>query len=194
MFTVFENYLKQWTELSDIELSQIREAGVERNLRKWQSILHDREIWKYNCFISSGCFRMYRFGEDGIDHTMRFGIENWWMTDQESYNSGKPSQYNIEALAKSTIILWTKESWQHLLSTIPGLKIFNEGLQARAYEASQRRIYSLISGSAEEKYVEFQQTYPNVFNKVPLHMVASYLGMSRETLSRVRREYVKSEK
>ena len=194
MFSQFKTYLEQFTEIPGDQILMICEAGTERTLRKSQSLLHDGEVWNYNCFIISGCFRLYRFGEDGTDHTMRFGIENWWMTDQESYNSGKPSQYNIEALAKSTIILWTKESWQHLLSTIPGLKIFNEGLQARAYEASQRRIYSLISGSAEEKYVEFQQTYPNVFNKVPLHMVASYLGMSRETLSRVRREYVKSEK
>lgn len=119
---------------------------------------------------------------------MRFGIESWWMTDQESYNNRTPSEYNIEALSKSTVILWTKEDWQYLLSAIPALKLFETGLQARAYEASQRRIYSLISGSAEEKYIEFQKTYPQIFNKVPLYMVASYLGMSRETLSRIRKE------
>lgn len=166
----------------------ICEVGMERTLRKSQSLLHDGEVWNYNCFIISGCFRLYRFGEDGTDHTMRFGIENWWMTDQESYNNRTPSLYNIEALSKSTVILWTKETWQHLMSAIPALKLFEEGLQARAYEAAQRRIFSLISGSAEEKYIEFQKTYPNVFNKVPLYMVASYLGMSRETLSRIRKE------
>jgi len=71
------------------------------------------------------------------------------------------------------------------------LKKFNEILLAKSYEASQRRIFSLISYSAEEKYNEFQKTYPSVFNRVPLHMVASYLGVSRETLSRIRKEYTK---
>jgi len=188
MFSQFKTYLEQFTEIPGDQILMICEAGTERTLRKSQSLLHDGEVWNYNCFIISGCFRLYRFGEDGTDHTMRFGIENWWMTDQESYNNRTPSEYNIEALSKSTVILWTKETWQHLLSEIPALKLFEEGLQARAYEASQRRIYSLISGSAEEKYTEFQKTYPNVFNKVPLYMVASYLGMSRETLSRIRKD------
>ncbi|MFY1045980.1 hypothetical protein [Chryseobacterium sp. GP-SGM7] len=75
-----------------------------------------------------GCCRLYRFGEDGTDHTMRFGIENWWMTDQESYNNGTPSEYNIEALAKSSVILWKKDSWQSLISTIPALNLFEEAL------------------------------------------------------------------
>lgn len=190
MLSPFKTYLEQFTEISGTEIRMICEAGTERTLRKSQSLLHDGEVWNYNCFIISGCFRLYRFGEDGTDHTMRFGIENWWMTDQESYNNRTPSLYNIEALSKSTVILWTKETWQHLLSAIPVLKIFEEGLQARAYEASQRRIFSLISGSAEEKYTEFQKTYPNVFNKVPLYTVASYLGMSRETLSRIRKDSI----
>lgn len=188
MFSPFKTYLEQFADISEDQIRMICEAGMERTLRKSQSLLHDGEVWNYNCFIISGCFRLYRFGEDGTDHTMRFGIENWWMTDQESYNNSTPSLYNLEALSKSTVILWTKETWQHLMSAIPALKLFEEGLQARAYEAAQRRIFSLISGSAEEKYIEFQKTYPNVFNKVPLYMVASYLGMSRETLSRIRKE------
>ena len=188
MFSLVKSYLEQFTEISEDQIRIICEAGMERTLRKSQSLLHDGEVWNYNCFIISGCFRLYRFGEDGTDHTMRFGIENWWMTDQVSYNNSTPSLYNIEALSKSTVILWTKGTWQYLMSAIPALKLFEEGLQARAYEAAQRRIFSLISGSAEEKYIEFQKTYPNVFNKVPLYMVASYLGMSRETLSRIRKE------
>lgn len=191
MFDVFENYLRAWVAISQQELQLIRDASSEKTLRKWQSILHDGEVWKTNCFITSGCCRLYRFGKEGTDHTMRFGVENWWMTDQESYNNGTPSEYNIEALTASKVIIWTKDSWEELLLTIPTLKLFNERLLARAYETSQRRIYSLISGSAEEKYLEFQQTYPQVFNKVPLHMVASYLGISRETLSRIRREFTK---
>jgi CRP-like cAMP-binding protein len=126
-----------------------------------------------------------------VDHTLRFGVDNWWISDQESYNQEKPSQYNIEALAASKVMIWTKAKWEELLHLLPVLKWYNEQLLARSYEASQRRIYSLISSSAEERYTEFQNTYPSVFNKVPLHMVASYLGISRETLSRIRKDFTK---
>lgn len=192
MSQVFEKYIRGWVEISDDELRLIIAAGTEKTLRKWQSILHDGEVWKLNCFISSGCFRLYRFGKNGTDHTIRFGVENWWITDQESYNQGTPSEYNIEALAASKVITWKKDDWTQLMATIPALKLFNDKLHDRAYETSQRRIFSLISSSAEEKYLEFQKTYPNIFNQVPLHMVASYLGISRETLSRIRKEFAKS--
>ena len=192
MFEVFESYLRNWTAISDEEMDLIRSAGTGKRLRKWQSILHDGEIWKINCFITSGCFRLYRFGPDGTDHTLRFGIENWWISDQESYNHEKPSEYNIEALAASTVVIWTKPQWEELLNSIPALGVFREQLFARSLETANRRIYSLISSSAEENYLEFQKTYPNVFNKVPLHMVASYLGISRETLSRVRASFTKN--
>jgi CRP-like cAMP-binding protein len=194
MFETFEKYVKDWVDISAEELEIIRTASTEKSLRKWQSILHDGEVWKINCFIASGCFRLYRFGKDGTDHTLRFGVENWWISDQESYNHGTPSLNNIEALAASTVIIWTKDKWDELIATIPALKLFYEKLLARGYETSQHRIYSLISGSAEEKYLEFQHTYPKIFNKVPLHMVASYLGISRETLSRIRKEQTKPKK
>lgn len=191
MFENFENYLRKHVEISDTDLKLIRAGSVERKMRKWQPILQDGEVWRINCFIASGCLRLYRFDSEGKDHTLRFGVDNWWITDLESYNHGTPSVYNIEALAATNVIIWTKDKWQELMEAIPTLRTFNESLLANSYEASQRRIYSLISCSAEVKYNEFQKTYPNIFNRVPLHMVASYLGISRETLSRIRKEYTR---
>ena len=192
MFEVFEKYLRGFCEISADDLHSVREAATIKNLRKRQSLLHDGEIWRSICFISSGCCRLYRFDEEGVDHTVRFGIENWWIGDWESYHHQKPAKYNIEALSASSVILWSKPAWEELLQNIPALKYFYDGLTTRAYETSQERIYSLISSSAEERYLEFQKTYPKVFNKVPLHMVASYLGISRETLSRLRKDFTKT--
>jgi CRP/FNR family transcriptional regulator, anaerobic regulatory protein len=191
MFETFEKHLRDHVDISVAELELIRAAGVKRTVRKWQPLLQDGEVWRINCFIASGCFRLYRFSDDGTDHTLRFGVDGWWISDQESYNNEKPSDYNIEALAASVVFVWTKEKWIELMAMIPALKKFNEILLAKSYEASQRRIFSLISYSAEEKYKEFQKTYPSVFNRVPLHMVASYLGISRETLSRIRKDYAR---
>ncbi|MBF4516915.1 Crp/Fnr family transcriptional regulator [Flavobacterium sp. ANB] len=190
MFEVFEKYIREKVVISDEDIALVRASSTIKKLRKGQSILHEGEVWAITCFIASGCFRLYRYDKEGFDHTARFGIENWWISDQESYNNQKPSEYNIEALAASTVIVWTKVAWEELMNTIPAMRLFNEQLLARGYESSQRRIFSLISHSAQEKYLDFQNTYPNVFNSVPLHMVASYLGISRETLSRIRREFI----
>ncbi len=190
MFEVFARYLRDHTDLSNEDLEIICAAGVQRNLRKWQPLLQDGEIWKINCFIASGSLRIYRISDDGKEHTFRFGVETWWVTDVESYNNEKPSLYNIEALENSIVIVWTKEKWISLMREIPALRAFQDRLTASSYEASQRRIYSLISSSAEEKYTEFQKTYPTIFNRVPLHMVASYLGVSRETVSRLRKNFL----
>jgi len=191
MFDVFEKHVRSYVAISQQELEWIRAGCTERKIRKWHSILQHGEVWRINCFIASGCFRLYRIDDNGSDHTLRFGVDNWWISDQESYNNEKGSDYNIESLAESTVLIWSKEKWTELMEKIPALKKFNEILLAKSYEASQRRIYSLISFSAEQKYIEFQQTYPNVFNRVPLHMVASYLGISRETLSRIRKDATK---
>jgi hypothetical protein len=101
--------------------------------------------------------RVYRIGEDGREHTFRFVVESWWVTDVESYNREIPSLFNIEALSASSVLIWTKKKWTKLMEQIPALKQCQEILMANSYEASQRRIYSLISLSAEEKYNEFQK-------------------------------------
>jgi len=191
MSAVFEKYLRDLVDISQDDLAVVLAAAKTKTLRKWQSLLHDGEVWRSMCFITSGCFRLFRYDDDGVDHTVRFGVENWWITDQESYNHGTPSKYNIEALAHSTVLIWSKNDWEQLLAAIPAFKIFYDRLVARAFETSQDRIYLLISSSAEQRYLEFQRTYPKVFNKVPLHMVASYLGISRETLSRLRKDFTK---
>jgi CRP-like cAMP-binding protein len=192
MFDIFERYIQQISSIPEADLAMVREKCTEKKMRKGQSLLHEGEIWSINCFVTSGCLRLYRTDKEGVEHTARFAIENWWITDMESYIHQKPSEYSIEALSSSTVIVWSKTAWQEILNTSPALKLFNDQLLERAYIASQKRIFSLISSNAAEKYFEFQKTYPNVFNKVPLHMVASYLGISRETLSRIRREYAKT--
>jgi len=189
MFEIFDKYLLELANINEEELAAIHASAKIKHFRKWQSLLHDGEILRSMCFISSGCFRLFRYDQHGNDHTVRFGVENWWMNEPESFNNGMPSRYNIEALATSTLIIWNKADLLELQASIPSFKHFFNCLNSRALEAAHDRIFNLISASAEERYVQFQKTYPKVFNSVPLHMVASYLGISRETLSRIRRDY-----
>lgn len=191
-FEIFESYLKDNSGLTAQELDQVRAVVVNRRLRKRQYLLQEGNVCHFNCFVAKGCLRNYRVSEDGNEHILRFAVENWWMSDQESYNNGTRSKNHIDALEDSEVLLIEKQDFNNLLNNIPNFKDFIFDLKARSFDASQNRIMSNISDTAEEKYSNFIEMYPDIFNRVPLRMIASYLGVSRETLSRIRNQYAKA--
>ncbi|KIO74697.1 cyclic nucleotide-binding protein [Pedobacter lusitanus] len=191
MFKIFAAYLVEKAGLNDKELKQIEDLTVTKKLRKRQYLLQEGDISDYRAFITKGCLRMYYLSTDGIEHTIKFAVENWWITDDESYNSGGPTKYNIDALENSELLLIKKENLNLLFNSIPKFRDLKDRLGIKRFEASQNRILSSITETAEKKYDNFIRLYPQIYNRVPLHMVASYLGLSRETLSRVRKKYAK---
>jgi len=189
MFEAFEKYLTEKADLDAEEINAVRAVCVEKKFRKRQYLLQEGDVCHYECFIVKGCLRMYTVGGDGIEHILRFAVENWWISDRESYNNGNPSKCNIDALENCEVILINKPDFLHLLTTIPKLRNFVDILLARSYDAIQNRVMGAISYSTEEKYQNFITRFPDIFYRVPLHMIASYLGVSRETLSRVRSHF-----
>jgi CRP-like cAMP-binding protein len=189
MFKAFEIYLKEKADLTADELDAVRAVSVEKKIRKRQYLLQEGDVCLHNCFIVKGCLRLYRVSEGGTEHILRFGVENWWISDHESYNTGNPSKGNIDALENAEVILIDKPAFVNLMMTIPRFKDFIERLKARSFDASQNRIMSNISYTAEERYQYFMTSFPDIFHRVPLHMIASYLGVSRETLSRIRSQF-----
>jgi CRP-like cAMP-binding protein len=188
MFDALATYLVEKGGLTNDELKLVEEVTVPRRVRKRQYLLQEGDVSHYNSFVVKGCLRLYLVSGDGQEHVMRFGVENWWMSDYDSYQSGLPSKYNIDALEDSELLMIEKKNFDLLVETIPNFKRLIDKLVAKNYEAHQNRILSNISETAEEKYENFIKTYPAIFDRVPLHMVASFLGLSRETLSRVRQQ------
>jgi len=194
MFDVLVKYLREKGSLTNDEIEQFRASSITRRFRKRQYLLQEGDICHYNSFVAKGCMRMYRVGDNGAEHMLRFAIETWWMADYESYNSGNPSKNNIDALEDTDLIMIKKNDFDALVKAIPNFLIFKEKLETRSYDASQNRILSNISDTAEKRYENFIQKYPDIYNRVPLHMIASYLGLTRETLSRIRKQYAKTDK
>ena len=188
MFSALATYLTEKGGLTNDELKQVEEAAIPKKIRKHQYLLQEGDHSSYNSFVVKGCFRLYSIGKDGEEHVMRFAIENWWISDYDSYQSGLPSKYNIDALEDGELLMIKKEKFDNLIETIPSFKKLIDKLVAKNYEAHQNRILSNISESAEEKYENFIRTYPVIYDRIPLHMIASFLGLSRETLSRVRKQ------
>ena len=148
--------------------------------------MREGEICQHKIFISKGLLRTYLLKEDGTETVMRFAAENSWYLEHESYHFQTPTKYNIEAIEDSEVILWTRENFEALLLVSPVLRELAERLRIDSLHAGQDRILMNISATSEEKYQAFVHSFPDIFRRVPLHMVASYLGVSRETLSRIR--------
>jgi CRP-like cAMP-binding protein len=186
MFETFEKYILTKASFTAEELQQMQKLAVVKKLRKRQFLLQEGEVCRHKTFVAKGLLRAYRLADDGTEHIMRFAPENGWMIDNESYSNQKPSQFYIEAMEDSVLVMWTRDDMNELFESIPAFKLFSEQVKEQSINDSQQRILINISYTAEEKYKAFIASFPEVFNRVPLHMVASYLGVSRETLSRIR--------
>ncbi len=168
------------------EVNLLRSKCVLKKLRKKQLLLHEGEINRYKIFVLNGLLRNYSLADDGYEYIMRFTDKDGWTTDPESYYNQVPSRFNIDALEPSEVIMWNREDFEALKQSIPVLSTYSEAMITQNAALTQKRVLMNISASAEEKYVDFVNSFPNIINRVPLHMVASYLGVSRETLTRIR--------
>ncbi|GAB3993659.1 cyclic nucleotide-binding domain-containing protein [Spirosoma daeguense] len=187
MFTVFEKYIRtQIPNLSDDDIRLMKAVSIEKTIPRKQSLLKAGEVCHYKIFIINGFLRTYRIGEDGSEHIIQFSPELSWTTDGESYASRIPSVYNIDALEDSQVVMWSKDRFDALFEQIPALKDFSEQLISRNLYASRNRLYKAISATPSEKYEDFISANPGILLRIPLRMVASYLGVSVKTLTRIR--------
>jgi CRP-like cAMP-binding protein len=188
MFETFQHYITPKTALSADELELIKSGSISKRIRKHQYLLQEGDVFRHKVFVVKGCFRLYRVDEAGTEHVLSFATENGWISDRESYTTGQPSKSNIDALEDSEVLIWTKDNFELLKEKIPAVKDFEDDLLAKSFAASQNKVYAAISFTAEEKVQCFLSSFPDIFNRVPMQMIASHLGISRETLSRVRHQ------
>jgi len=186
MFDAFITYLQSKFSLTDDQAVKVKEVCRLKKLRRRQYLLQEGDVWRYNAFVQKGLLRTYRVDDKGQEHIIQFSAENWWAGDRYSYLSETPARYAIEALENTDVVLIAKNDYDSLLEALPAFNTFARMLLERTFVAAQNRIHADISFSAEERYQDFIKTHPTLLNRVPQHMIASYLGLKPETLSRVR--------
>ncbi|MFD0763777.1 Crp/Fnr family transcriptional regulator [Mucilaginibacter lutimaris] len=192
MFADFEKYIRAHVELTDDEVALFRKTAVEQTLRRKGFLLQQGNICRYKIFVCKGLLRTYRTTETGSEHILQFSPENSWTTDPESYNNLTSSVYNIDALEPSEVVMWAKKDFDDLFKNLPALKAYSEDMIQRNLYRTRDRLFFNQTATAEEKYDDFVKNFPGIMARVPLHMVASFLGLSRETLSRIRHAQVKA--
>lgn len=184
----FRTYLISNLDITEGELSTLLENYSSITYKKDDFLLRENEHCNNTFFVEEGLLRQYSISNNGKEHTISFGPENWFVTDRESMNFDKPSSFNIQALEDSKVAALDDHFINLLSDKIPSFTSFNNKLLHNHIRQLQHRINLLLGASAEERYLEFVAMYPNILLRVPQIMVASYLGITPESLSRVRKE------
>ena len=188
MFEKLRAYFETKMDLNDDQFRIIERTFTPRKMSKGEFLQREGEAAKYGAFVISGCLRSYKIDQKGKEHILQFAPENWWISEFESAMRGESAHYFIDAIADSEILVSDFESQRRLMDEVPAFgKSFLEGQQRRT-AAKDHRIISSLSATAEERYLDFIKTYPSIAQVVPQHMVASYLGLTPETISRVRKQ------
>ena len=188
MFDLLYKKINEKTTLPTEQFELCKPFFTQKKLRKRQFILNEGDVSKYNIFVAKGLLRSYTIDEKGNEHILQFALEGWWTADLYSFFTDEPSLFNIEALEDSELLLITRPSWESLLDKVPAIERYFRILVQNSLIATQRRLIGSLSETAEQKYVKFMNAYPDSVQRVPQHMIASYLGITRETLSRLRRD------
>ncbi|HEY0042436.1 MAG TPA: Crp/Fnr family transcriptional regulator [Flavisolibacter sp.] len=175
-------------QLTDAEKALVKSFFVPKKLRKKQFLLQEGDVCKYTAFVESGILRSYSIDEKGGEHILQFAFEGWWIGDQYSFLTGEPSTYTIDALEDCQLLLITKEAEDNMLESVPKMERFFRILMQNSMIAMQRRLVNSLSKTAEEKYSDLVVSCPSIPQRVPQHMMASFLGITPETLSRIRKQ------
>lgn len=192
MYESLFSYIHRYSEspLTNAEEELIKKSFFPKALKKKQMFLVQGHICHYTGFILKGAMRLYSIDSSGTEHVIQLAIENWWMVDRESFLMKTPSVYNIDAWEDTELLTLKHDDLLQILN-IPAIKEMFWQMNQSNYIASQKRLNYSITLPAKERYEELLKNYPDFVQRFPQHTIASYLGINKETLSRVRSKLVK---
>lgn len=173
--------------LTEEDQELIKNYLTVKKLRKRQYLLQEGDVCKVVAFVENGALRLYRVDEDGTEHIVQFALDGWFITDLYSFLTNEPSTYNIDAIEDSELVLISRPASEELRKLSAKYQEFIFQATSEAYIQLERRITSTISLGLEERYKDLVTNFPTITQRVPQHMIASYMGLTPETISRVRK-------
>jgi len=190
---VHKNLLAYIRERATSPLTSDEEALIvatfqPKKLRKKQYFLEEGNVCKYVGFIVKGAMRQYSVDDKGVEHIVQLYIENYWASDRESAVTLTPSRFNIDAWENTELLVARVTDMLDLIEKVPSFGQMTRLMDQRSFIVSQRRLNSTISNTAEKRYEEFADNHPQFIQRFPQHLIASFLGITKETLSRIRKQ------
>ena len=186
------DYFQSILPLTQEEQAIVAEVFIARKVKRRHFILQQGDICTLNTFVVEGCFRMYMIDANGKEHNLQFAIENWWIGDIGSFHSEAPSQLYIEAMENAVVLQIKRKDQLRLFVEYPKFNRIFRVIAENALISTQKRVLQNISSTAEERYLDFLQHYPDFFHRISNVQIASYLGVTPEFLSTIRKKLSKS--
>lgn len=190
MSEIFKSHLEKFIKVNDDDFSAILDYFQIINVKKKENLLVEGEICKSHFFVLTGCLRKFFVNEKGNEQTTEFAIETWWLTDNLAYEHQLPTEFYIQAVEKSELLVINYEAQKKLLERFPEMEKYFRFIYQRAFAAAQMRIKYLFSYSKEEFYHQLVKKHPEFVQRIPQYLIASFLGFTPEYLSEIRTKRV----
>lgn len=179
------NQIEQIIQLTDEEFAIVLQHFQIKYFKKHQIVLHEGDYAPFEFFVINGLMRVTRIDAEGKEHILQFAMENWWITDAEAFHNKTRSTLIVDCLENTEALALTLENKEKLCREIPKMQTFFLRKTTSGYIALQKRILCFLSSNATDRYHNLISLYPGLIQRVPKSMIASYLGVTRETLSRL---------
>lgn len=186
--TLLLETLRSRVSVPDDEFREYIAMAEFRHYKKNEHVFRNGDIPRFNVFITKGCMRTYYIGEGGTERTTNFAEERYWTGDLESMRAGKATQQNLQAVEDTDVITLSREKWEHAYERFEWLKAIHAKGQQRRAAVLAEHVGHLLTDTPETNYLRLQKERPKLLQRVPQYYIASYLGISPETLSRIRKK------
>lgn len=190
MIDILFKHIQEKVSLTEREKELIKSFFIEKELRKKQYLLQEGDTCKYLSFVASGILRTYNVDLKGDEHMSIFGWEGWWLSDFNSFLTGEKAVFNIDAIEDAKLFMISLPNYEALTLAVPIMDRYFRILYQNSLVTKEKRLMSSISHTAEEKYVQLVNSNPEMIARIPQNLVASYLGIAPETLSRIKKKLV----
>lgn len=188
MYDLIIKNVSKYIQLDEKEIAHFTSLLKYRKIKKNQFLLQRGEVARYDCFVSKGCLKSAYINPNGEEYILKFAIEDWWMTDFESFINQTPSKLEIMALEDSELLQIDHKALEKLFNHNPQFEHFYRVMNERHFISIFQHLIAFLSESAENRYLKFVQTHPQFLNRIPQYQIASYLGITPEYLSEIRRK------
>ncbi len=188
MIEPFFDYLRSKLAMTDGQISQLKPLVKLRHVEKGQILLRVGEVCLYTNFVLKGCLRSYVIDDKGKEHIIQFAPQNWWISEQISFSKKEPAMYYIDAVEDTDLVVLDVSFMEEMNRVAPTMQQVSSPLIVNSLRSFQKRLISHLSETGEQRYLAFIKTYPSLALRLPLWMIASYLGLAPESLSRIRKE------
>ena len=186
MYELILKNISRFVTLTPEEIQYFTSTLKEKKLKKRQFLVQEGDVCRSTYFVNKGCLRSYYTDKDGVEHNIQFSIEDWWAGDMASFITQKPSKISVIALEDSDLLVLDRQVQEDVFAKIPKFERFFRNLLQNAFVSAQERILANLSETAEERYLNFRKKYPEMDRRLPQNQIASFLGVTPESLSRIR--------